>query len=150
MLNSYIECNLIGLKSLIYSSLHVTSSSLNQAPWLNERWYSSLNNCTISVTTTPPVTNESNSKEGYWDRNQEAEDRRWEIRNKNLNSVYCHSEQKSKNEEEGKNENLSRTRADKVLNKSQRSVHWQQGIVHDVTWGSAAAGFEAWNSSRAS
>ena len=56
MLNSCIECNLIGLKSPTYPSLHVTSSSLNQAPWLDERWYSSLNDCTIPVTTTPPVT----------------------------------------------------------------------------------------------
>ena len=45
------------------------------------------------------------------------------MRNKNLNSVYCHDEQESKNEDRGENENLSRTRADKVLNKSQRSVH---------------------------
>ena len=67
--------------------------------------------------------NENNSKEGYQDRNQEAEDRRWEIRNKNLNSVYCHDEQESKNEDRGKNKNLSRTKADKILNKSQRSVH---------------------------
>ena len=45
------------------------------------------------------------------------------MRNKNLNSVYCHGEQELKNKDEGKNENLSRTRADKILNKSQRSVH---------------------------
>ena len=67
--------------------------------------------------------NKGNSEEGYWDRNQEAEDRRWETRNKNLDSVYCHGEQESKNEDEGENKNLSRTRADKILNKSQRSVH---------------------------
>ena len=67
--------------------------------------------------------NESNSKEGYQDENQEAEDRRQETRNKNLNPVYCHGEQKSKSKDRGKNENLSRTRADKVLNESQRSVH---------------------------
>ena len=94
--------------------------------------------------------NEGNSEEGYQDRNWEAEDRRWGMRNKNLNSVYCHGEQKSKNEDRGKNENLSRTKADKVLNESQRSVHWQQEIVHGVTWGLAAAEFKAWNSSRAS
>ena len=45
------------------------------------------------------------------------------MRNKNLDSVYCHGEQKSKNKDRDENENLSRTRADKVLNKSQRSVH---------------------------
>ena len=56
VLNSCIECNLIGSKPPTYPSLHVTSSSLNQAPWLDERWYSSLNDCTIPVTTTPPVT----------------------------------------------------------------------------------------------
>ena len=67
--------------------------------------------------------NEDNSKEGYQDRNQEAEDRRWGMRNKDLDSVYCHGEWESKNEDRGKNENLSRTRADKVLNESQRSVH---------------------------
>ena len=67
--------------------------------------------------------NKSDSKEGYQDRNQEAEDRRWGMRNKNLDSVYCHGEQKSKNEDRGENKNLSRTRADNVLNKSQRSVH---------------------------
>ena len=67
--------------------------------------------------------NESNSEEGYQDRNQEAEDRRWGTRNKNLNSVYCYGEQKSKNKDRGKNENLSRTRADKILNESQGSVH---------------------------
>ena len=62
MLNSCIKCNLIGLKSLTYSSLHVTSSLLNQAPQLDERQYSSLNNCTISVTTTSPVTSSSELK----------------------------------------------------------------------------------------
>ena len=67
--------------------------------------------------------NKSDSKEGYWDRNQEAKDRRWEMRNKNLDSVYYHSEQESKNKDRDENENLSRTRADKILNKSQRSVH---------------------------
>ena len=67
--------------------------------------------------------NEDNSEEGYQDENQEAEDRRWEMRNKDLDSVYCHGEQESKNKDRGENENLSRTRADKVLNKSQRSVH---------------------------
>ena len=55
------------------------------------------------------------------------------MRNKNLDPVYCHGEQESKNKDRGKNENLGRTRADKVLNKSQGSVHWQQGIVHGVT-----------------
>ena len=45
------------------------------------------------------------------------------MRNKDLDPVYCHGEQKSKNEDGGENENLGRTRADKVLNKSQRSVH---------------------------
>ena len=94
--------------------------------------------------------NKGNSKEGYQDRNQEAEDRRWETRNKNLNSVYCHDEQELKNEDRGENENLSRTRADKILNKSQRSVHWQWEIVHGVTWGLAVTEFKAWNSSRAS
>ena len=63
------------------------------------------------------------NEEDYQDGNQEAEDRRQGTRNKNLNSVYCHDEQKSKNKDRGENENLSRTRADKVLNKSQRSVH---------------------------
>ena len=67
--------------------------------------------------------NEGDSKEGYQDRNQEAEDRRWGTRNKDLGPVYCHGERESKNEDEGKNENLSRTRADKVLNESQGSVH---------------------------
>ena len=67
--------------------------------------------------------NESDSEEGYQDRNWEAEDRRWGTRNKNLDSVYYHSEQESKNEDRGENENLSRTRADKILNKSQGSVH---------------------------
>ena len=62
--------------------------------------------------------NKGNSKEGYQDRNQEAEDRRQGTRNKNLDPVYCHSEWESKNEDRGKNENLGRTRADKVLNKS--------------------------------
>ena len=38
--------------------------------------------------------NEGNSEEGYQDRNQEAEDRRQGTRNKNLNSVYCHGEQR--------------------------------------------------------
>ena len=94
--------------------------------------------------------NESDSKEGYWDRNREAEDRRWGTRNKNLDSVYCHGERKSKNKDRGENKNLDRTRADKILNKSQGSVHWQWGIVHGVTWGLTAAGFEVWNSSRAS
>ena len=36
--------------------------------------------------------NESNSKEDYQDENQEVKDRRQGTRNKNLNSVYCHSE----------------------------------------------------------
>ena len=63
------------------------------------------------------------NKKGYWDRNQEAEDRRWETRNKNLNSVYCYDKQELKNEDRDKNENLSETRADKILNKSQRSVY---------------------------
>ena len=45
------------------------------------------------------------------------------MRNKDLDPVYCHSEQELKNEDRGKNENLGRTRADKVLNESQRSVH---------------------------
>ena len=67
--------------------------------------------------------NEGNSEEGYQDRNQEARDRRWGMRNKNLNPVYCHGEWESKNEDRGENENLSRTRADKVLIKSQESVH---------------------------
>ena len=67
--------------------------------------------------------NKGNSKEGYQDRNQEVKDRRWETRNKNLDPVYCHDEQESKNEDRGKNENLRRTRADKVLNESQGSVH---------------------------
>ena len=67
--------------------------------------------------------NKSNSKEDYQDRNWEEEDRRQETRNKNLNSVYCHGEQESKNEDEDKNENLSETKANKILNKSQRSVH---------------------------
>ena len=69
--------------------------------------------------------NEGDSKEGYRDGNQEAEDRRQGMRNKDLDSVYCHGEQESKNEDGGENENLDRTRADKVLNKSQGSVHWQ-------------------------
>ena len=86
--------------------------------------------------------NKSDSEEDYWDRNQEAEDRRWETRNKNLNSVYCHDKQELKNEDRGKNKNLSRTKADKILNKSQSSVHWQQEIIHDVTWDSAAAEFK--------
>ena len=55
------------------------------------------------------------------------------MRNKDLDSVYCHSEQESKNEDRGKNKNLDRTKADKVLNESQGSVHWQQGIIHGVT-----------------
>ena len=50
-------------------------------------------------------------------------DRRQGMRNKNLNPVYCHGEQKSKNKDRDKNENLSRTRADKVLNESQELVH---------------------------
>ena len=86
--------------------------------------------------------NESDSKEDYWDRNWEVKDRKQETRNKNLNSVYCHDEQESKNKDRGENENLDRTKADKVLNKSQRSVHWQQGIVHDVIWDLTAAEFE--------
>ena len=94
--------------------------------------------------------NKSDSEEGYQDRNWEAEDRRWGTRNKNLDSVYCHGEWELKNEDRGENKNLGRTRADKVLNKSQGSVHWQWGIVHGVTWGLTAAGFKAWNSSRAS
>ena len=94
--------------------------------------------------------NKSDSKEGYWDRNWEAEDRRWEMRNKNLDSVYCHDEQELKNKNRDKNENLSRTKADKILNKSQRSVHWQQEIVHDVTWDLTVTEFKVWNSSRAS
>ena len=94
--------------------------------------------------------NEGDSEEGYQDGNWEAEDRRQGTRNKNLNPVYCYGEQESKNEDRGEIKNLSRTRADKVLNESQGSVHWQWGIVHGVTWGLAAAGFEAWNSSRAS
>ena len=76
--------------------------------------------------------NKGDSKEGYQDENQEAEDRRQGTRNKNLGLVYCHGEQESKNEDRDENENLGRTRADKVLNKSQRSVHWLQGIVHGV------------------
>ena len=67
--------------------------------------------------------NKGNSKEGYQDENWEAEDRRWGTRNKNLDSVYCHGEWELKNEDRGENKNLSRTRADKVLNKSQESVH---------------------------
>ena len=68
--------------------------------------------------------NKGNSEEGYQDGNWEAEDRKWETRNKNLDSVYCHDEWESKNEDRGENKNLSRTRADKVLNESQGSVHW--------------------------
>ena len=34
------------------------------------------------------------NKEDYRDGNREAEDRRQGMRNKNLNSVYCHSEQR--------------------------------------------------------
>ena len=47
------------------------------------------------------------------------------MRNKEqeLESSLCHGEQESKNEDRGENENLSRTRADKVLNESQGSVH---------------------------
>ena len=37
--------------------------------------------------------NEGNSEEGYQDKNREAEDRRQETRNKDLNSVYCHGYQ---------------------------------------------------------
>ena len=55
------------------------------------------------------------------------------MRNKDLDPVYCHGEWESKNEDRGENENLGETRADKILNKSQRSVHWQQEIVHGVT-----------------
>ena len=47
------------------------------------------------------------------------------MRNKDLDPVYCHGERESKNEDRGENKNLGRTRADKVLNKSQGSVHWQ-------------------------
>ena len=69
--------------------------------------------------------NKGNSEEGYQDGNQEAEDRRQGMRNKDLGPVYCHGGRESKNEDRGENKNLGRTRADKVLNESQRSVHWQ-------------------------
>ena len=42
-------------------------------------------------------------------------------------------DEESKNEDRGENENLGGTRADKVLNESQGSVHWQRGIIHGVT-----------------
>ena len=77
--------------------------------------------------------NEGDSEEGYRDGNQEAEDGRRGTRNKDLDPVYCHGGQESKNEDGGKNENLGGTRADKILNESQGSVHWQRGIVHGVT-----------------
>ena len=68
--------------------------------------------------------NKNDSKESYQDGNQEVKDRRQGMRNKNLNSVYCHGEQKSKNKDRDKNKNLSKTRADKILNESQELVHW--------------------------
>ena len=67
--------------------------------------------------------NKDNSEEDYQDENQEAEDRRQGTRNKDLVSLYYYDEQESKNEDRGENKNLSRTRADKVFNESQKSVH---------------------------
>ena len=57
--------------------------------------------------------NEGDSEEGYQDRNQEAKDRRQGTRNKNLDSVYCHGEQRRLSRRK------SRSRRQKARNEKQ-------------------------------